>query len=315
MGKKVNKNGLLGTIIFHSIIAAILLLLGFHTPLPLPEEKGILISFGDTPQGKGIPSAPPKAQKPKPRPKKTVQPKKAQKPKTIAKPKPKPAPKVLTQKHEDAPAIKSGNAKKKREDLKKKREQEKLRKQREAERKKQAEEKRIRQEQERIRKEKEAQIKREEEKKRQEEERKRKFAESMNSKAKNLFGKSKDKSTGNGNTDKAGNQGSKSGSPKGDVSGTGTGNSGISYDLKGRSAEYIHKPKINFTKGGKVVVEVIVDNTGKVVRATPGAIGSTTTNQTLYNIAKKSALKTRFNTSKSAPKHQKGTITYIFIVK
>jgi len=315
MGSKINKNGLFGTIIFHCIIAAILLLLGFHTPLPLPEEKGILISFGDTPQGRGNSSAPKTIHRVKPSPKKITTPKKLIKPKSSNPVKPKPAPKILTQNLEDAPAIKSGNAKKKREDIRKKKEQEKLRKQREVERKRLAEENEIKQEQERIRKEKEALRKREEEKKRKEEEREKKFAESMNSKAKNLFKRSNSNSSGNGNTDKAGNQGSKSGDPKGDLSGTGSGNSGISYDIKGRNAEYLHKPQINFTKGGKVVVEVIVDNNGKVVRATPGAIGTTTSNQTLYNIAKKSALKTRFNSSNSSAKHQKGTITYIFIVK
>lgn len=327
MGRKINHNGLLGTIVFHAIIAAILLLLGFHTPLPLPKEKGILISFGDTPQGKGNSAAQKTVKKIKPRPKKTAKPKIAQpKPtqKKVApkKVKAKPAPKVLTQNHEDAPAIKSGNAKKKKEDLKKKREQEKLRKQWIEKKKKLEAEKKIRLEQQRIKREEEAKKqaeearrKREEEKKRKEKERRKKFAESMNSKAKNLFGKSKGTGTSNGNTTKTGNQGSKSGDPKGNVSGTGSGNSGISYSLKGRNAEYIHKPQINFSKGGKVVVEVIVDKTGKVVRATPGTIGTTTSNQTLYNIAKKAALKTRFNSSTSSPQHQKGTITYIFIVK
>lgn len=322
MGRKINHNGLLGTVVFHAIIAAILLLLGFHTPLPLPEEKGILISFGDNTQGKGNSAAPKTVKKIKPSPKKTVQPKPSQE-KVTAKPaKKKPAPKVLTQNHEDAPAIKSGNSEKKKEDLKKKKEQEKLRKQWIEKKKKLEAEKKIRREQERIKKEEEAKKeveearrKNEEERKRKEEERKKKFAESMNSKAKNIFGKSKGTDTSNGNTATAGNQGTKSGDPNGSLSGTGSGNSGISYNLRGRNAEYLHKPKINFSKGGKVVVEVIVDKTGKVVRATPGAIGTTTSNQSLYNIAKKSALKTRFNSSTSSPQHQKGTITYIFIVQ
>lgn len=336
MGRKINHNGLLGTIIFHAIIAAILLLLGFHTPLPLPEEKGILISFGDTPQGGGNASASKPVKKNKPKTKKPVErvKKNIPKPKTsISRPKvakAKPAPKVLTQNHQDAPAIKSSNAKKKAEALKKKQAQERIKKQREEQRKKEekarkqklekerqqrlAQEK-IKREQEAKRKAEEARKKRELEEKRKEEERRKKFADSMNSKAKNLFGKSNTPKAGNGNTSKPGNQGSKSGSTKGNINGSGSGNSGISYDLKGRNAEYLHLPKIDFSKGGKVVVEVIVDKNGKVVRATPGAIGTTTTNQNLYNIAKQSALKTRFNTSAKAPQHQKGTITYIFIVK
>ena len=82
MGRNINKNGLLGTIIFHGIIAAILLLLGFHTPLPLPEEKGILISFGDSPQGKGKPSAEKQTQKAKQNTGKTTPPPKKEKPKS-----------------------------------------------------------------------------------------------------------------------------------------------------------------------------------------------------------------------------------------
>lgn len=343
MGRKINHKGLLGTIIFHSIIAAILLLLGFHTPLPLPEEKGILISFGDTPQGGGNTAASKPVRKNKPKTKKTEQKAKYKKPvvkeeKSTPKPavsKPKvtkaqPAKKLLTQNHEDAPAIKSSNAQKKAEALKKKQAQERIKKQKEAKRRKQEkarqqrlekerqqklEQDRIKRQQEAERKAEEARKKKELEEKRKEEERRKKFAQSMNSRAKNLFGKSNTPKSGNGNTSKTGNQGKKSGSTNGNINGTGSGNSGISYNLRGRNAEYLHLPKINFSKGGKVVVEVIVDKNGKVVRATPGAIGTTTTNQNLYNIAKQSALKTRFNTSAKAPQHQKGTITYIFIVK
>lgn len=310
MWRKINNNGLLGTIIFHAIIAAILLLLGFHTPLPLPEEKGILISFGDTPQGGGniATSKPVIKKKQESKPKKTIAetPKNTPTPKpVISKTKAEQAPKHLTQNYQDAPAVKSSNTKNNTEELKKKKvkEQEQEKRKIEQEAKRKAEEEKKKKELEEKRKEEE----------RKEEERRSKFANSMNSKAKNLFGKSNSTKEGNGNTYKSENQGSNSGSINGNINGSN--NNGISYNLQGRSAEYIHHPNIDFTKGGKVVVEIIVNKTGKVVRATPGVIGTTTTDQKLYNIAKQSALKTRFNTSAKAAQHQKGTITYIFIVK
>ena len=49
----VNKSSLLVTILFHGIVIVLLLLLGLHTPLPLPGEKGILVNFGTTDDGSG----------------------------------------------------------------------------------------------------------------------------------------------------------------------------------------------------------------------------------------------------------------------
>lgn len=296
MDKKTRHNGLIGTIVFHGIIVAILFLLGFHTPLPLPDEEGILVSFGNNDAGQGD-SAPiikknhsPKTSKPIPKIKEVA--------------KNNNAPKIITQNLEDAPAVKSGN---KKIDLKKKKEEERIRKQKELERKRIAEERRKKAEEERIRKEKEA-------KRKAEEERKRKFAESISSKAKNIFKDSKQEGKGYGNKKEAGNQGKQNGKKGGDYNGTGLGDSGISYSLEGRNAEYIHKPNISFDKGGKVVVEIIVNSKGLVIRATPGAIGTTTSDRSLNDIAKKSALKTRFNSNDSSSNNQKGTITYVFVV-
>ena len=51
---KEHKTGIIGTIIFHIIIGAIFMLFGYATPLPLPEEEGILINFGDSDEGFGM---------------------------------------------------------------------------------------------------------------------------------------------------------------------------------------------------------------------------------------------------------------------
>lgn len=48
-----HKKGIIGTIIFHVIIVVIFMIFGYTTPLPLPEEEGILINFGDRDEGIG----------------------------------------------------------------------------------------------------------------------------------------------------------------------------------------------------------------------------------------------------------------------
>lgn len=50
----LDRRGLIGTIAFHVIILTLAIIFGFRTPLPLPEEAGILINFGDADMGFGI---------------------------------------------------------------------------------------------------------------------------------------------------------------------------------------------------------------------------------------------------------------------
>src|SRR5690554_8053295 len=45
-----------------------LFLWAFFTPLPLPEEEGILVNFGDTEQGLGMPEPQPQQRQPQPEP-------------------------------------------------------------------------------------------------------------------------------------------------------------------------------------------------------------------------------------------------------
>ena len=49
----MDKNGILGTILYLVVLLLMMLLLGFSTPLPLPAEKGILINFGTSENGSG----------------------------------------------------------------------------------------------------------------------------------------------------------------------------------------------------------------------------------------------------------------------
>jgi len=54
MNKKEKQNrGILFTIVFHAIALIILIFSGFTTPLPLPEEEGVMIDFGDSETGLG----------------------------------------------------------------------------------------------------------------------------------------------------------------------------------------------------------------------------------------------------------------------
>jgi TonB family protein len=89
--------GLIATILFHAMIIALLIFLGFTTPLPLPGEEGVEVNLGMDMQGSG-----------------TIQP---EKPATIKKttPPPKQAKakeEIVTQDTEDAPSMKTDKGEK-----------------------------------------------------------------------------------------------------------------------------------------------------------------------------------------------------------
>jgi TonB family protein len=134
--------------------------------------------------------------------------------------------------------------------------------------------------------------------------------------------------TGEGDTDKQGNQGSKDGSVDsenrtggtGDGQGGGEGDGigpgkGIGFDLGGRGALYLPKPDYSKQIGGTVVVQVTVDRDGKVTKVVGGAKGSTTNDSDLVKAAEKAAIQAKFDVSKNAPASQIGTITYVFKMK
>ena len=61
---------------------------------------------------------------------------------------------------------------------------------------------------------------------------------------------------------------------------------------------------------GKVVIEVTVDKTGKTISANNGR--GTTGDACLISLAKKFAMRTKWDPSESAAEKQVGTITYNF---
>jgi hypothetical protein len=110
----------------------------------------------------------------------------------------------------------------------------------------------------------------------------------------------------------SGNMGDPSGTPESDNYAKGLGGSGMVANLNGRNPVYLQKPEFRIQKDGIVVVEITVNRSGKVVSATPGKQGSTITDATLYNAARKAALESKFNLKEDAPELQVGTITYHF---
>lgn len=83
--------------------------------------------------------------------------------------------------------------------------------------------------------------------------------------------------------------------------------------LAGRSVNgTLPRPSYGVQKDGIVVVDIWVDNYGNVQKAVAGAQGTTVTDNTLWQAARKAALGAHFNMSADAPALQKGTITYIF---
>jgi hypothetical protein len=114
-----------------------------------------------------------------------------------------------------------------------------------------------------------------------------------------------------GETGNPGNQGD----PDGDPNSHGNSfSNGIGFNLGGRGKVSFKKPDNPTQEDGKVVVDIVVDKYGKVIKATPGARGSTTTNPILYKKAREAALKAKFTTKLEAPTDQKGTMTFVFIL-
>ncbi len=83
--------------------------------------------------------------------------------------------------------------------------------------------------------------------------------------------------------------------------------------LPGRSVNgTLPRPSYPVQKSGTVVVDIWVDQYGSVQKAVAGVEGTTVTDKTLWQAARKAALGAHFNMSADAPAMQKGTITYIF---
>ncbi len=302
------RKGILGTTLIHIMLFGFLILVGFSTPPPPETEEGILVNFGTGESGMGMiePSPPALKGKYSPPAIKEVTSPPPSSAKVVAKTKVEP---LLTQNTEEAPAVKKADPEAAKKKLEKIEADKKIKEQKEAERvrirEEEAEKKRIAAEQQRE-------------------------SDIMN-RTKNALANSKNtgtNSTSEGIAGGSGNQGDPNGSINSKVRGTGSGlgtqgtgtggpggKGGISYSLQGRGFQALPPPKYDYQGEGRVVVEVSVDRSGKVVQATPGTKGSTTLDEYLLKVAKEAALEARFEVKQDAPAIQKGTITYNFILK
>jgi colicin import membrane protein len=279
--------GLAGTAIIHLVLFVLLILVSFSVPPPPQHEEGILVNFGTDETGSGlIEPSPPAVQKEASLPP-------ASKPVKKADEEP-----LLTQNTEEAPEVKKVDPEAQKKRLEKIEADKKIKAELEAEK--------IRKKQE------------EDERKRIEAEQQRQ-TDIMN-RTKNALANSKNSgtsSTSEGIAGGTGNQGDPRGSVDSNVRGEGggTGDKGVSYELKGRGFQKLPKPNYDYQEEGRVVVEVTVDRAGKVTQAIPGIKGSTTLNDYLLKVAKNAALEATFEPKSDAPLFQKGTITYNFILK
>ncbi len=298
-----NYKGLIGTIFFHGALLVVLILFGFHTPLPLPAEEGILVNFGYDEVGSGNVDPAPAATESVPE----------QTPESNPElPDPTPVDpvesvdEVVTQDIEEAASLEE-KKKEEKEDNPKEKTPEELEQER-------LEKERI--EQERL-KEIERKKQEEEEKRRlEEEERKRK---EIKDRFRQSLGQGQNpqdtNSAGEGEGEGAGNQGVETGDPNSNNygDGKGLGDEGISFSLEGRGKVALPKPKLEKNEEGIVVIEIRVNANGDVISAAPTK-GSTTTSPYLRELAEKAALKARFTAKPNAP-DQFGTITYRFLLE
>ena len=273
--------------LIHLLLFAFLILFSFSVNPPAETEMGILVNFGTDETGLGMiePSPPAVQEETSPPLPSDVAIKTKEEP-------------LLTQNTEEAPEVKKVDPEAEKKRIEK---IEVARKQKEL------------LETERIRK-----VEAEVERKRIEAEQQRQV-DIMN-RTKNALANSKNagtNSTGEGIAGGPGNQGVTSGSINSKVrgDGSGLGDKGISYDLQGRGFQALPPPKYDYQGEGRVVVEVSVDRSGKVIQAIPGIKGSTTLVDYLLKVAKDAAMEARFEIKPDAPVVQKGTITYNFILK
>jgi len=120
--------------------------------------------------------------------------------------------------------------------------------------------------------------------------------------------------TGKGDGSK-GNSYAGRGYGSGTGSGTGNGSGNGSFDLDGRSLgpDGLPHPSYNVREEGRVVVTIVVNPEGQVIRTSINKM-TNTTNPTLRKAAEDAAKKARFN-SVHGLNNQTGTITYFFKLK
>tara|TARA_Y100000588_G_scaffold344996_1_gene391828 strand:- start:46562 stop:47440 length:879 start_codon:yes stop_codon:yes gene_type:complete len=118
---------------------------------------------------------------------------------------------------------------------------------------------------------------------------------------------------GDGDDDKPGNSGQLNGNPyaPSKFGGSGPGKGGVGYGLGGRSKISNKTYNQDCNEEGLVVVEIRVNKSGKVIKATPGIQG-TLGGSCLFEAAKKTALSFKFTPDQNAPDIQIGFVSINF---
>ncbi|MDR1725224.1 MAG: hypothetical protein LBR28_02400, partial [Bacteroidales bacterium] len=131
-----------------------------------------------------------------------------------------------------------------------------------------------------------------------------------------LFQKGKVKTGGGSGQGTGQGSGTGAGNNGGGGSGTDLTGSGTSFSLAGRNAKALPKPSSLTDEVGDVVVTIIVDRNGNVLRAEAGAKGTTISNSTILKQCENAARTSKFSSKADvvdAVEEQRGTITYKFV--
>lgn len=307
--------GLIGSITFGVLLILLLLWLKFSFKNVLEENEGLTINFGDTMQGQGLyePSPMSALETAPPMPEAAVP--------------PPPAPVVPTPPAPPAEALQAQTIEesievietRRREKEQREEEQRKLREERAAEQRRLAEEReRQRIEQERIAEQRRIEEARIAEQKRIEAERAARAAAIRQQTQGALSGAGTQSGSGQGTSNTAGNQGNPfggagsgtgSGSGVGSGSGSGVGGTGSTARVGTRKISGIlPEPSDNTQVEGQVVVDITVDQSGKVIEAAIGQ-GTNITHPTVRNAALNAARQAKFT---SGDRVEIGKITYHF---
>lgn len=91
------------------------------------------------------------------------------------------------------------------------------------------------------------------------------------------------------------------------------GNVTVEYDLPGRVDVSLYIPAYQCENAGRVIVDITVDQRGRVINASVAA--TSTQDNCVTSMALQAARASTFNASIAAANRQKGTITYIFVAQ
>lgn len=89
-------------------------------------------------------------------------------------------------------------------------------------------------------------------------------------------------------------------------------NTTVSYFLEGRWHNYIYIPTYKCQGGGTVILDIVINQAGKVISALIAENKSTNDN-CLREEAYRSAVSAQFNSNLKSPVKQLGTMTYVFL--